>query len=124
MRYSTNKKAAGATQAAILYRHSKLTNKSGFSQAKFDKSALCSPAELLNKLAIKYHKSGDRLQVYCPFHKSGREQSPSLVMHSVDGHFRCHACGAKGFDAIKFYQQLTNSSFKEAVYFMGAKNAR
>jgi DNA primase len=39
----------------------------------------------------------------------------------VDGHFRCHACGARGGDIIALHMLVTGKSFIEAVHELGGR---
>lgn len=73
------------------------------------------PSALLEQLNIAYENRGRWLQVYCPFHKDGKEAQPSLSMNSEHGYYKCHACGAKGGDIIAFYRGVTGLSFTETL---------
>jgi hypothetical protein len=84
-----------------------------------NKSALISPAAMLDRLGIRYHRASGRLTVYCPFHKGGKERNPSLSMNVKDGHYKCFACGEKGGDVIAFYRAVTGAGFMEALKVLG-----
>ena len=66
--------------------------------------------------------AGGRLAVYCPFHKDGQEENPSLSMNIKDGHFRCFTCGAKGGDVIAFYRAASGESFSDALQALGVRH--
>jgi len=38
-----------------------------------------------------------------------------------DGHFRCHACGAKGGDIIALHRLVTGLGFRDAVRDFGGR---
>jgi DNA primase len=88
----------------------------------FNRALLPMPIVILQKLRIQPGKANyaGYWQLYCPFHKSGHEQHPSLNLHTVQGHFRCHACGAKGGDILSFYMQVTGKRFSDAAKELGA----
>ncbi len=96
-------------------------NRTFFSN-KFDKNKLPCPIEVLNMLSIKVGKvnKAGYWSLFCPFHKNGSEVHPSLNMHYHRGNYRCHACGAKGGDILKFYCEVTGKSFTEAAKELGA----
>lgn len=89
---------------------------------KFDKGKLPSPIEILRMLNIKEGNVNQAgyWSLCCPFHKNGAETHASLNMHHQRGNYRCHACGAKGGDILKFYCEVTSKSFKEAAKELGA----
>src|SRR5262245_8703729 len=55
---------------------------------------------------------GEWILLSCPAHKNGNERHPSLSMSLVDGHFRCHACGAKGGDIVALHMLTTGLRFR------------
>jgi DNA primase len=59
--------------------------------------------------------------IRCPVHKGGGEQTPSLNVSLIDGHFRCHACGVKGGDIISLHRLITGMGFIEAVRDLGVR---
>ena len=80
---------------------------------KFDRRRLPRPIEVLRMLdAEPTRLSGLWFDVCCPVHNESR---PSLRVHAADGHFMCHACGAKGGDILALYMQATGKPFVEAV---------
>ncbi len=89
---------------------------------RFKKSKLPCPIDVLSKLGImpKRSNSGGYWELHCPFHKNGSEKHPSLNLHAVDGHFRCHACGEYGGDVLDFYMKVTGLSFISAAKKLGA----
>ena len=88
----------------------------------FNRSALPMPIVGLDRLGIKAGKAnrGGFWVLCCPFHKDGREKNPSLHLQQVTGHYRCHACGAKGGNILDFYRAVTGKSFKNAARELGA----
>jgi DNA primase len=75
------------------------------------------PELVLKKLGIRISKKNSQgyFVLHCPFHKNGKEKIPSLNLHSSNGYYKCHACGAKGKSVINFYINVTGKSFKEAA---------
>ena len=92
------------------------------SQEHFRRLQLPSPADVLHRLGLKALKANTQgyLKLHCPFHKNGKELRPSLNLHQTTGHFRCHACGAKGGDILAFYMNVTGKSFINAAKELGA----
>lgn len=119
----TKRKAPAGQQGAYLKRTYYSSKKGGNTQSGFDKNACLSPSSALGVIGIKHISRGTWLSVYCPFHKEGNEQNPSLSMHAQEGFYKCHACGAKGGDLIAFYRALTNASFNEALRLLGGHHA-
>jgi DNA primase len=60
---------------------------------------------------VQLRKRGNDLVGLCPFHG---EKTPSFHVHPDRGFFKCFGCGAGG-DVIKFYQQIENLTFPDAV---------
>jgi len=60
------------------------------------------------KLRVK----GVWAKVLCPFHD---DHDPSLSINLQDGHFKCHACGAKGGSIVKFHAMRYGLLFREAL---------
>ena len=98
-----------------------LINRLGRKQGKFDRKLLPSPLAILNLVGMKPGKTNPAGYwiLRCPFHKNGQEKHPSLNLHSQNGHYRCHSCGAKG-DILAFYMALTGKTFLESVKSLGA----
>lgn len=104
-------KAAGGNQTAIILQSINYNVK-----ASFSKENLPPPKKVLELLNIRYlARGGDWIQVFCPFHANGQERNSSLSMHTQSGHYKCHACGAKGGDVIAFYRAITGCGFREAL---------
>jgi DNA primase len=83
----------------------------------FHRTALRQPVQVLNILGIppnKMNRQGYWI-LRCPFHKDGNEKNPSLNVHTTDGHYRCHTCGAKGGDIVSFYMKKTDKNFIRAL---------
>jgi DNA primase len=80
------------------------------------------PIAVLKKLGVKPGKanSAGYWSLRCPVHKGGFEAVPSLNMQQITGHYRCHACGIKGGDALEFYRHATNKGFVESAKDLGA----
>lgn len=97
-----------------------------YSQGKFNREALPTPAVVLRKLSItlssKVNPAG-YWTLRCPFHKGGQEDHPSLNIHAANGHYKCHACGAKGGDTLAFYMAVTGKHFADAARDLGAWRA-
>ena len=72
-----------------------------------------SPSSILSQLGIEHKKinASGYYVLRCPFHDDSK---PSLNLHSVDGHYKCHSCGAKGGSIIDFYMRYKGLSYKEA----------
>jgi DNA-directed RNA polymerase subunit N (RpoN/RPB10) len=118
-----NKNAAGGNRTAFIstqvqYNPGKLSKQA----QSLDRSNLPNPTWVLDKLGIRYIRRPTWLQVYCPFHGNGQERNPSMGMHATDGHYRCHACGAKGGDVIAFYRAVTGKGFAESLKDLGVRH--
>jgi hypothetical protein len=87
-----------------------------------DKSSLPTPHAYLrdNGLLIRKPK-GDWTLIRCPSHKGGDERNPSMSISLVDGHFACHACGAKGRDILALHRLRTGLGFRDAVRDLGGR---
>ena len=59
--------------------------------------------------------------IRCPVHKGGEEKQPSLSVSLIDGHFRCHTCGAKGGDIVALHRLITHLGFRAAVLDLGGR---
>ena len=87
-----------------------------------DRSSLPSPLAYLTQTgAITRKPRGEWASIRCPSHKGGDEQHASMRVSLVDGHFRCHACGAKGGDIVALHRLVTGSGFREAVQALGGR---
>lgn len=91
-------------------------------KSNFNKTKLPAPIIVLNSLGIKPSKinSGGYWTIHCPFHKNGAEKHPSLNLHHISGHFKCHSCDAKGGDILAFFIKITNKSFINAAKTLNA----
>jgi hypothetical protein len=91
-------------------------------QRSVDRASLPSPlAYLKQRGAFTTKPRGEWASICCPSHKGGDEQHPSLRVSLTDGHFRCHACGAKGGDVIALHRLATGLGFVEAVHDLGGR---
>jgi DNA primase len=90
------------------------------SQYKYDASNLPMPSVVLEKLGIKPLKKNRQgyLVLRCPFHKNGQERHSSFNLHSVNGHYRCHACGVKGGSIIHFCMRVKNHDFEVVINYL------
>jgi hypothetical protein len=87
-----------------------------------DRSSLPTPLLYLTQQGLVAAKQfGEWASIRCPVHKSGAEAHPSLRVALADGHFRCHACGAKGGDIIALHRLATGLGFREAVHDLGGR---
>jgi hypothetical protein len=91
-------------------------------QGRFNRDCLPEPMAVLKLLGINPKKNNPAgyMALCCPFHAGGQEKNPSLNLHVQDGHYRCHACGAKGGDILAFYMAVTGMKFSEAAKSLGA----
>ncbi len=92
------------------------------SQGHFNRLKLPNPTKVLHQLGFYIGKPSAKgyLKLRCPFHKEGNERLPSLNLHQSTGHYRCHACGAKGGDILAFYMEVTGKTFIVSVKELGA----
>jgi DNA-directed RNA polymerase subunit RPC12/RpoP len=73
-----------------------------------DRGSLPAPARYLSERGLLPGKRNrEWVLIRCPSHKGGDERKPSLGVSLVDGHFRCHACGAKGGDVVGLHRLIT-----------------
>ena len=91
-------------------------------QGQFNRNRLPAPIVILNLLSIKPERINPAgyWTLRCPFHSGGQERNPSLNLHSGSGHYKCHACNAKGGDILAFYMAVTGMKFLDAVKKLGA----
>jgi len=85
----------------------------------FDRGRLPNPETYLRSVGVELKGRGIWKSGLCPFHD---DQVASLRVHSVDGAFKCQACGAKGHDLIAFERLRTGAGFVEAAKALGAWN--
>lgn len=94
----------------------------GIIRGRFNRNLLPTPLTVLHQLGI-YPGNSNRSgywTLHCPFHKNGKELNPSLNLHRISGHYRCHACSAKGGDILAFYMNATGKRFLTATTELGA----
>jgi hypothetical protein len=108
--------------AANLRTQKYYRKRNNFHQGRFEKKLLPSPITVLHRLGFYTEKTNSKgyWKLPCPFHKDGKERTPSLNLHKISGHYRCHACGAKGGDILSFYMNVTGKTFIKAVRELGA----
>ena len=91
-------------------------------RGELDRASLPTPRQYLAEHELLTSKPrGEWAQVRCPVHKGGEERNASLSMSMVDGHFRCHACGARGGDILAFHLLATGLPFRKAVADLGGR---
>ncbi|MFC1708290.1 CHC2 zinc finger domain-containing protein, partial [Planctomycetota bacterium] len=81
-----------------------------FEQAK----AQADLVALFESYGVKLSKNGKGLVGLCPWHKNGRERTPSLSVTPEKALFRCFACNKAG-SAIDLVAEMEGISPKEAV---------
>ena len=87
-----------------------------------DRQSLPSPLRYLTERGLlNTTPRGEWAAIRCPAHKGGEERHPSLRVNLVDGHFKCHACGAKGGDVLALHRLITRHTFMEAVCDLGGR---
>ena len=119
--------AAGlASTRRPMSSYRKVNRSTQFNQGAFNKALLPAPVAILSRIGIKPKaaNSADYWLMRCPFHKGGEEKNASLSMHTVNGNFRCFACGAHGGDVLSFWMQHTGQTFKQAAQELGAWEVR
>lgn len=79
---------------------------------QFDFALLFSVDEYYCNQFPKLRRNGKWAKVICPFHD---DHAPSLSINLNEGHFKCHACGAKGGGIIKFHSMRYSMSYSEAL---------
>ena len=87
-----------------------------------DRSSLPWPARYLTEQGLLTGKPrGEWASIRCPVHKGGDERNPSMRVSMVDGHYRCHACDAKGGDLVALHRLRTGMGFRDAVADLGGR---
>lgn len=85
-----------------------------------DRGSLPTPLQYLTERGfLKRKPKSEWASICCPVHKGGAEANPSLRVSTVDGHFRCMACGASGGDVVALHRLITGLSFRDAVRDLG-----
>lgn len=93
---------------------------SGRKHRTLDRNSLPSPTAYLTEQGLLTGRPrAEWVSVRCPVHKSGDETHPSMRVSLADGHFCCHACGAKGGDVIALHRLITGMGFRDAVADVG-----
>ncbi|MGI8423092.1 MAG: CHC2 zinc finger domain-containing protein [Chloroflexota bacterium] len=91
-------------------------------RGRLDRASLPAPAAYLAEHAtLVTRPRGEWVSIRCPAHKGGDESHPSMRVSLVDGHFFCHACGAKGGDVIALHRLVTGLGFLDAVRDIGGR---
>jgi hypothetical protein len=91
-------------------------------RGEIDRASLPSPvAYLTERGALTGKPRREWASIRCPAHKGGDERNPSMGVSLIDGHFACHACGAKGGDIIALHRLTTGLGFREAVRDLGGR---
>jgi len=89
---------------------------------ELDRDSLPTPEKYLRGRGLLTGKTrGEWISIRCPVHKAGAEVHPSMRVSLRDGHFRCHACGAKGGDIIALHRLVTGLGFRDAVRDFGGR---
>ena len=87
-----------------------------------DRDSLPTPKTYLRERGLLTQRvRGEWTSIRCPVHKAGAEAHPSMRVSMIDGHFLCHACGAKGGDIIALHRLATGLGFREAVHDLGGR---
>lgn len=89
---------------------------------ELDRASIPSPrAYLMQRDMLVSKPRGEWALIRCPVHKGGEERNPSMSVSLADGHFACHACGAKGGDVVALHRLVTGSGFRDAVRDLGGR---
>lgn len=102
--------------------HRVFTRNTPTRQRTLDHDSLQTPLSYLTERELLAGRPrGEWAAIRCPVHKSGAEDHPSMRVSLVDGHFKCHACGAKGGDIVALHRLITGLSFTAAVCDLGGR---
>lgn len=82
-----------------------------------DFQLLPSPANYYRQQFPGLNRGSEWVKVKCCFHE---DRVPSLSLNMLQGHFKCHACGAKGGSILSFHRQRYLLSFVVAARELGA----
>lgn len=97
------------------YKHHNIKKQTNFN--RFLREMLPTPANYYSKEFPDLKIKSEWVKVLCPFHN---DHKPSLNISMINGHFKCHACGASGCDVLAFQRLRYQQSFKEAAIALGA----
>ena len=87
-----------------------------------NRGSLPTPLQYLTERGLLKRKPrSEWASICCPVHKGGGEANPSLRISTIDGHFRCMACGVSGGDVVALHRFITGLSFLEAVRDLGGR---
>ena len=87
---------------------------------RLDRGSLPTPLQYLTDRGLHKNKQrGQWVAIFCPVHKGGTEDHPSMRVNTIDGHFKCMACGAKGGDLVALHRLITGLGFRDAVRDLG-----
>ena len=104
-----------------LYRRI-FTSKTRAPRQSLDRGSLPTPSQYLTERGLLKGKArGEWAAIICPAHKGGAEQTPSLRVSQIDGHYCCHACGVKGGDIVALHRLISGMGFLEAVRDLGGR---
>ena len=88
-------------------------------QKTLDRSSLPDPLNYILERGLSTGRPrGEWATIRCPVHD---DDHPSMNVSITDGHFRCHACGAKGGDIIALHRLITGMGFLDAVRDLGGR---
>lgn len=91
-------------------------------RGELDRGSLPTPLHYLTEHGMLLSRPrAEWALIRCPAHKAGDEQNPSMSVSMVDGHFACHACGAKGGDIIALHRLTSGLGFRQAVRDLGGR---
>ena len=87
-----------------------------------DRESLPTPLQYLTERNLLTGKArGAWASIRCPAHKAGGEENPSMRVNTIDGHYRCMACGEKGGDLVALHRLFTSLGFRDAVKDLGGR---
>ena len=88
-----------------------------------NRESLPTPLQYLTERGLLIRRlKGEWALITCPSHNGGNEKNPSLSINTVDGHFRCHACGVKGRDILALHRLIKGLGFRDAVRDLGGRS--
>lgn len=86
-------------------------------QLRFIREKLPTPITYYTTQFVGLKCKSEWAKIRCCFHNDTR---PSLSISMINGHFKCHACGAKGCDVLAFHMKRYKLKFPQAVTELGA----